>query len=42
MNLAKYPYNIYKINELIKGKTYKEYSNLFNYRIYTQLNKKRK
>jgi group I intron endonuclease len=31
-----------KINSLIKGKNYKEYAHLFNYRVYTQLNKKRK
>lgn len=31
-----------KINDLIKGKTYKEYAFLFNYRTYTQKGKKRK
>lgn len=31
-----------KINDLIKGKTYKKHAHLFNFRTYTQLNKKRK
>ena len=31
-----------KINQLIKGETYKEFSHLFNYRKYSQLDKKRK